>query len=36
MAHHYQKKWVFTWNENKKNEILSYYELQCILNEIAT
>ena len=36
MAHHYQKKWVFTWNANKENKIISSFELQCILNEFVS
>ena len=35
MAHHYQKRWVFTWNSDDLGELPNRQNLVDLLNEIA-
>lgn len=35
MAHHYQKRWVFTWNANEKKELPDKDKLKNLLDEVA-
>ena len=36
MAHHYQKRWVFTWNANDDGSLPDRQQLERYLNEITT
>lgn len=35
MAHNYQKRWVFTWNADEKNQLVNQEELAKFLNSIV-
>lgn len=35
MPHHYQKRWVFTWNADNKGQLINPQQLTNYLNEIV-